>query len=827
MQTYAKKAKKPEQRKQLQPQQNPLTTIPEHIDLRSSGRNLQLPEVLRERVQSQFGFDPSSISIKESPQVADMGANAMAQGNIISFAPGSYDPNSSSGTELLGHELSHIAEQAKGLKSNIEGSNIHYNTTSESASDTAGRTFASHGMSAALAPSVTPAPASSAPVQGNFITDFFKRKRRPEISSPLPGKGGKIVDNSGLDLPDNPIPLTQEQQLRKEKMLSAGAGSNTAFSTHITNKKKMMENYKKANNEKPAIDARIIQDIVDTVSGGQGMEGDELNDFYKIIGGDNFNEVEPLLNKFYTGHYNNLMSIDENIFDEEYIIKNFKKSLLFTGYGQANTKIQEKWGKQYKINPWQQEIFDDTKDFSANLNQYIGFVLANSNMTGSDIHSRPNKDERTQAIDALTLDGAKKRLINSMPSLINAKEKHKKEFPPPVSSNEITIEENLPVSNPQPQTSVQPGVQSRGNNSSGGGGFWSKFTNMFKRGGSGRQPVKKNTDSLIKENSIGETEDKKQKTEFSENIPKIRKIRNDILGKKSYSDSVFDYEDADYDLLQKNMEGIKRVQSDFGNFKIDEVGISSNTDGGAFFQPGRRSKGEGIGNRIFFNPDTYKKQRRNEISDPGKKDGLYGLLTAGEEYSGIHEAGHAVNAEIMDKLYGLKNRQQRITKGVKKGETGTSSSFWQDYTGNITSSAILSDAVMRAYKENESFKNKMHSQITHDEDDNDFAREMKIYDLTLEDSKNPDMKSEDADIKKSLYKLGYTSEYGMKNSAELFAEAFADYYSTLDKNKKLKEEGKDEVEMNPLTKAIYEIAQELMNSDDKRKSFKQRHLYKN
>ena len=167
------------------------------INLAGGGRSLDLPNTLRSRVRSQFGLNMDSLQIKESAQVADFGANAMAQGNIISFAPGLFNPNTSSGRELIGHELHHITEQARGTGSNVEGSNIHYNPVSESASDAAGRIFASSSIDsisslsagADSAPSVTPAAAASAPVQGDFkFSDIFSifRKKRPQQNNKMP-----------------------------------------------------------------------------------------------------------------------------------------------------------------------------------------------------------------------------------------------------------------------------------------------------------------------------------------------------------------------------------------------------------------------------------------------------------------------------------------------------------------------------------------------------------------------------------------------------------------------------------------------------------------
>ena len=44
----------------------------------------------------------------------DAGAQAFTRGSEIHFAPGSYQPGSQAGQELLGHELAHVVQQRQG-----------------------------------------------------------------------------------------------------------------------------------------------------------------------------------------------------------------------------------------------------------------------------------------------------------------------------------------------------------------------------------------------------------------------------------------------------------------------------------------------------------------------------------------------------------------------------------------------------------------------------------------------------------------------------------------------------------------------------------------
>ena len=94
-----------------------------------------------------FGIDTNELSLRESPDVAHMGARATAQGDVIRFAPGEFNPDTHEGLSVLGHELNHVREQASGgVRANVEGTNIHYDAGHEAASDRAGEAFASGGL---------------------------------------------------------------------------------------------------------------------------------------------------------------------------------------------------------------------------------------------------------------------------------------------------------------------------------------------------------------------------------------------------------------------------------------------------------------------------------------------------------------------------------------------------------------------------------------------------------------------------------------------------------------------------------------------------------
>lgn len=82
--------------------------------LASLGTGKAMPEPVQAKMEKTLGADFSGVRLHESPLVAQGGAEAAASGNKVAFAPGKLNLNSPSGLELLGHELSHVASQARG-----------------------------------------------------------------------------------------------------------------------------------------------------------------------------------------------------------------------------------------------------------------------------------------------------------------------------------------------------------------------------------------------------------------------------------------------------------------------------------------------------------------------------------------------------------------------------------------------------------------------------------------------------------------------------------------------------------------------------------------
>jgi outer membrane protein OmpA-like peptidoglycan-associated protein len=81
----------------------------------SGGRGAPLPGDLRARMEHRMGRDFSMVRVHNDAEAARLaeasGANAVAYGSDIAFAPGAWAPHSASGTALLAHELAHVGQQ--------------------------------------------------------------------------------------------------------------------------------------------------------------------------------------------------------------------------------------------------------------------------------------------------------------------------------------------------------------------------------------------------------------------------------------------------------------------------------------------------------------------------------------------------------------------------------------------------------------------------------------------------------------------------------------------------------------------------------------------
>jgi hypothetical protein len=103
----------------------------------------QLSDKTKSKMEHSFQADFSNVNIHQnSEQASQIGAKAFTQGNDIHFSSGSYQPNSSSGQELIGHELSHVVQQRAGRvqpTTSVGGLPVNDSTSLEAEADSAGK----------------------------------------------------------------------------------------------------------------------------------------------------------------------------------------------------------------------------------------------------------------------------------------------------------------------------------------------------------------------------------------------------------------------------------------------------------------------------------------------------------------------------------------------------------------------------------------------------------------------------------------------------------------------------------------------------------------
>jgi Domain of unknown function (DUF4157) len=130
-----------------------------HVDVVPASDGSPMPPELQARMEHALGANFSGVRIHEGPQAQALGALACTQGTDIHFAPAHYDPDSRRGQELLGHELTHVMQQAQGRVSaphQAKGAPIHDDTDLEREAD-------DFGARAARGEAVHPAGAGAAP----------------------------------------------------------------------------------------------------------------------------------------------------------------------------------------------------------------------------------------------------------------------------------------------------------------------------------------------------------------------------------------------------------------------------------------------------------------------------------------------------------------------------------------------------------------------------------------------------------------------------------------------------------------------------------------
>jgi hypothetical protein len=83
-----------------------------------------LPDSVRQKMESFFGTSFADVRVHVGSQPASIGALAFTHGANLYFAPGQYNPHTTQGQRLLGHELAHVVQQRAGRAKNPFGTGV-------------------------------------------------------------------------------------------------------------------------------------------------------------------------------------------------------------------------------------------------------------------------------------------------------------------------------------------------------------------------------------------------------------------------------------------------------------------------------------------------------------------------------------------------------------------------------------------------------------------------------------------------------------------------------------------------------------------------------
>lgn len=135
------------------------------IDFNGTGSGRPMPEGVRQKMESYFATDFSDVRVHVGEQAPSIGAAAFAIGSEIHFAPEHYNPETSQGQRILGHELAHVVQQRNGRVQNPFGGGVAVveDPGLEAEADRLGARAAVHTMTVRPVSS-----ASAAPIQAQM-----------------------------------------------------------------------------------------------------------------------------------------------------------------------------------------------------------------------------------------------------------------------------------------------------------------------------------------------------------------------------------------------------------------------------------------------------------------------------------------------------------------------------------------------------------------------------------------------------------------------------------------------------------------------------------
>jgi len=108
----------------VQPHAGDAFALPANFTLKPRGNGQPLPEPIQKKMESFFNTSFADVRVHVGPEASSIGALAFTHGTDLYFAPGQYNPQTTQGQQLLGHELTHVLQQRAGRVRNPLGSGV-------------------------------------------------------------------------------------------------------------------------------------------------------------------------------------------------------------------------------------------------------------------------------------------------------------------------------------------------------------------------------------------------------------------------------------------------------------------------------------------------------------------------------------------------------------------------------------------------------------------------------------------------------------------------------------------------------------------------------
>lgn len=123
------------------------------------GRGRPLEDATRTDMEQSLGHDLSGVRVHTDSDAHSLneavGARAFTTGSDVFFKSGTYDPGSSSGRELLAHELTHVVQQRSGTSGLDAGQVSHPSDSAEVEAAQVGQAVASQAPASPMPTAAT------------------------------------------------------------------------------------------------------------------------------------------------------------------------------------------------------------------------------------------------------------------------------------------------------------------------------------------------------------------------------------------------------------------------------------------------------------------------------------------------------------------------------------------------------------------------------------------------------------------------------------------------------------------------------------------------